>query len=87
MTEKILNQWLLQNDRLLQNAKRWLIEASYKSQPDMLPAREFQMLIESSVIEIKRLQRELDLANEKIREMNNAKKDETPEPDLQTRKK
>jgi len=66
MTEHLNNQWLVQNNRPFQAMKRQLMEYQYKGL-DELPARTIQAMLESSIIEISRLQRELDAANFKLK--------------------
>jgi len=66
MTEQLKNQWLIQNNRPFQAMKRQLMEYQYKGLDD-LPARTIQGMLESSIIEISRLQRELDAANFKLK--------------------
>jgi hypothetical protein len=68
MAEQLKNQWLVQNNRPFQALKRQLMEYQYKGLDD-LPSRTIQGMMESAVIEIARLQRELDSANEEIKQL------------------
>ena len=68
MVEKLNNQWLVQYNARVQWTKRQLVEYSYRGQDD-LPSGKIQALIESAVVEIQRLQRELDSANAEIRQL------------------
>jgi DNA-binding PadR family transcriptional regulator len=72
MSENLQNQWLIQNNRQFQALKKFLIESEYKGQSE-LPNRQIQAILESAIIEVQRLQRELDNSNAKIRELENAK--------------
>jgi hypothetical protein len=58
----------VQNNTRVQWTKRQLVEYAYRGQDD-LPSGKIQALIESSIVEIQRLQRELDSANRKIQEL------------------
>jgi hypothetical protein len=74
MNEKLKNQWLQQNNKLVQNLKRLLLEYRYKGQDD-LPSNQIQGLLESAVIEIQRLQKELDKTTNQLEELKNANKE------------
>ena len=58
-TEKLNNQWLFQNNITVQRIKRQLVEYGYRGGEE-LPSRTIQGILESAIIEIARLQRELD---------------------------
>jgi hypothetical protein len=60
----------------VQAIKRQLVEYSYRSLQE-LPSQAIIQLLESSVIEIQRIQRELDIANAEIKIL---KSSETPTP-------
>lgn len=66
MPEQLKNQWLLQNNRPFQALKRQLMEYQYKGLDD-LPARTIQGMLESAIIEIARMQRELDSLTAEIK--------------------
>ena len=68
MAEQLKNQWLIQNNRPFQGIKRLLVEYDYKGL-DELPSRTIQAMMESAIIEIGRMQRELDAVNEKVKLM------------------
>ena len=68
MAEQLKNQWLVQNNRPFQALKRQLVEYQYKGLDD-LPSRTIQGIMESAIIEIGRLQRELDSANKEIKQL------------------
>jgi len=74
MDEMINNQWLVQNNKQFQKIKRQLVEYVYKGLTD-LPARTIQGLMESSIFEIARLQRELDAANNELKKLRKTEKD------------
>lgn len=81
VNRKIHNQWLIQNNVPVQRIKKQLMEYSFKGQTD-LPVRTIQGLIESSIIEIGRLQCELDDANseiQKLKQERDAAKEKTKE--------
>jgi hypothetical protein len=73
MAEQLNNQWLLQNNRPFQKLKRQLVEYVYKGLND-LPARTIQGMLESAIIEIARLQREIDSANKEIKQLKSVDK-------------
>ena len=72
MPEQLKNQWLIQNNILVNGIKRELIEYGYKGLDD-LNVRKIQGVLESAVIEIARLQRELDKVNNKLNETKKTK--------------
>jgi len=74
--QKVDNQWLQVNNKPIQHLKKQLLEYSYRGQDD-LPVRTIRGTIDSAIIEIGRLQRELDSANETIKQM---KTDEAEKP-------
>ncbi len=69
MAENLKNQWLAQNNIAFQRVKRQLVEYSYRGQED-LPANYIRGLMESAIIEISRLQRELDSSELEIKQLN-----------------
>lgn len=72
MAEHLNNQWLIQNNRQFQALKKFLIENEYKGQSE-LPNRHIQAILESAIIEVQRLQKELNIANAKIKELESPK--------------
>jgi hypothetical protein len=66
MEANLKNQWLIQNNRSFQALKRQLMEYQYKGLND-LPSRTIQAMLESAIIEISKLQRELDEATSKLK--------------------
>jgi hypothetical protein len=72
MTERLQNQWLVRNNTVVQNIKRLLVEYGYRGQDD-LPAKTIIGVLESSIFEIHRLQKELDSLNEKFKELSEKK--------------
>lgn len=69
MVIKLNNQWLVQNNERVQWTKRQLVEYAYRGQDD-LPSGKIQGLIESAIIEIQRLQKELDSANSETKQLH-----------------
>lgn len=68
--DRLQNQWLIQNNRQVQALKRQLLEYQYKGMED-LPARTIQAILESAIIEIGRMQRELDTLNAEMKVLKN----------------
>ena len=65
------NQWLKQNNAKVQGIKKILVEYSFQSTQE-LPATNILATLESSIIEINRLQRELDKVTQKLAEAKKA---------------
>jgi len=71
------NEWLKINQRKIDNMQHTLTELAYKNENPGIPIGEIRGLIGAAVVEIKKLQRELDLLKSKT-----APKPETPQPKI-----
>ena len=68
MGEKIMkNQWLVSNEKRINNMQYHLTELAYKNENPGIPVAEYRGLIGSAVIEIKRLQNEIDKLKEELK--------------------
>lgn len=59
------NEWLTMNQRKIDKTQHMLTELAYKNENPGLPIGEIRGLIGAAVVEIKRLQREIDMLKSK----------------------
>ena len=71
------NEWLKINQRKIDNMQHTLTELAYKNENPGIPIGEIRGLIGAAVVEIKKLQRDLDLLKSKT-----TPKPETPQPKI-----
>lgn len=55
------NEWLTMNKPRIEGLKRTLTEMTFKNEYEAVPLRQILQLIEANILEIVKLQREIDL--------------------------